>query len=338
MLKRVILAVAIMGLPAAALAQDLPDISSIPAAFAAPYGQQRASIEGNLKTLTAAVENHNAKCALVTKGTALDRECAGEQTTLEGDVAAYIARVEAFNRSIAQFVETKRSEYCAARRILDADGDAIHNRIGAEVNNERLEELAELSREQEAEARHKVFDLLIETAFEKSGPILPAGVGAEEATPAELEKLISKLRKQGVVDPRQIDEIRHFAQSKEHYERGRQILKSMKQAADTKAAIDKDASNASLQAILGILKILQRDPTFGVAVTTTEFAITAGWLYFLTKDITALNDANAEKLKLLPALFERVKTHASTLKTRHDAWRTATGKADRPDCKTYRKP
>jgi prefoldin subunit 5 len=101
---------------------ELPRPDPVPDALS-DFKPRSASLVNQAKNLDSRIQEHDARCSHVPRGSAQATACAGEMHELEAKVGSYIDSVKAFNRALATAeASAKKTERPSATRMAGGKG------------------------------------------------------------------------------------------------------------------------------------------------------------------------------------------------------------------------
>jgi hypothetical protein len=217
-------------------------------------------------------------------------------------------------------------QYCKERKIVAADHNAI-SQLGFNLDAQRLEEYGAVAREQKDEMADKVVSALLDQSLDAA----EAGLGsAKSLNPWNVNQAVKMLEEKGFAHPAIVAALRRVAQQRykpemfEAYKHFIDLAKAAREGWKTGEAAEKDPKNSNALLLLAALKTVQKNPEMGLIITGAEFTESMAYLYYLSGQIPDIAQSTDEKLARLPALSQRLHSHARELAETRRAWREQT--------------
>ena len=228
---------------------------------------------------------------------------------------------------------TAQAQFCRAVGHIRKDQEGLRA-LNFRVDVEQFDKFEEVSREQKAALEKKVMDALLDQALEGAQKGADA---AKSLNPWSVNTAIKKLKASGFGNERIISAMRAVARTKgkpaiaETYKFLVEEVKGAKEAYDTDSDMAKEPDTATLRFLLGALKIVQKNPELGLAVTTVEFGESAAYLGFLNSAVAAQADLTDQKLVNEIRLAAQLRKHVAGKKKARADWVKAGNSGD-PEC------
>lgn len=223
---------------------------------------------------------------------------------------------------------------CSAKLKIAADQEAIRL-MNFKADTESFDRFEAIAQEQKEDLTNKLLSTVLDHGIEVAGKL------ANEVKSLNLDNVHSKIEKLKFIklnkNQRVIDAMYEIAQSIDKRKRAKAYsrfikeLKTAKTIYSTGTGMAKDEENASLRFLLGALKIAQRNPEFGLLVTTVDVGENLAYLAYLPGQIDDLSKLTDDRMEILNERIKQMKQDMNTFKTAKKNWQ-ASGMSGEPNC------
>jgi len=231
--------------------------------------------------------------------------------------------------------EKAGTQFCAAKRVLAADQNAIRE-LGFAGDVERFEMFEQVSKKQKAELQRKLLDAMFDYGLE-GGKL--AADSAKGLNPWNVNNAVKVLEQHNLKNQTLVTALRRVAAAKgkpamaEAYAHWAELARVGKEGLLTGWDVASEEENRELRVLLGALKAMQGNPELAMVVTTFEFGESLAYLGYVSGQVGDLTRATDDKLARVGTLHQRLKDDVGAVQASKGQWRSAMGiKTGEPNC------